>query len=273
MHLDMMVFRTRSTADRPALDRALPNIPIMYAQLPPVFRAPADDQPLDLTFEGFRTEAFEVLARLRAEPHVEQYRKEKEAFRIYVQEPFKRYRDDLVVNGVLPNGLPFETEKNVFSRILKNDFGAGGSHHHLWMAFYRPPRKRLTDLQLSHAIYPHQFTCGLYAGDYAKGLFTAARQRMLDEAPVGLGILNELIRSGYRFSFAPHVTKPVGWPEFDDPLDAWPEGLSRAKGIWVRRAFPRELVIEWGPELVRHALREQERLWPLYRFWAEAERG
>ena len=233
----------------------------------PPFVHPA---PLALSFEGYAPEAFETLERLRREPHVARYREERAALRRYVQEPFARYRDDLVLNWVIPNGLPFETEKNVFSRVLKNDFGAGGSHHHLWLAFYRPPRKRLTDLQLSHAVYPDGCTVGLYAGAYARGLFEPARARMLAEEETALGLLNALIGRGYRFSFAPHVTKPEGRPEFVEALSALPEGLRRAKGIWVRRAFPREDVLAWGPGLVARALEEQAALWPLYRFWAEA---
>ena len=117
-------------------------------------------EPLDLTFEGFAPEAFAILERLRDEPHIAQYRKEKAGIKRYITEPFKRFRDDLVVNWVLPNRLDFETEKNVFSRLLKNDFGAGGCHHHLWMAFYRPGRRRLTDVQLAPCITPDGFTMG-----------------------------------------------------------------------------------------------------------------
>jgi hypothetical protein len=229
--------------------------------------------PLVLSFEGYAPEAFETLGRLRREPHVARYRKEKEALRRYVQEPFARYRDDLVLNWVIPNALPFETEKNVFSRILKNDFGAGGSHHHLWMAFYRPPRTRLTDFQLAHAIYPDRCTVSLYAGEYARGLFESARARMLAEEDDALRLLNALIRRGYRFSFAPHVTKPEGLPAFDAPLKRLPEGFRRAKGIWVRRAFSREDVLAWGPGLVARALEEEAALWPLYRFWVSSVDG
>jgi hypothetical protein len=241
--------------------------------LPPVPAAAppfVHPEPLALSFEGYRPEAFATLERLRREPHVARYRQEKEALRRYVQEPFARYRDDLVLNWVLPNRLPFETERNVFSRILKNDFGAGGSHHHLWMAFYRPPRTRLTDLQLSHAVYPDRCTVGLYVGAYAEGLFGPARARMLAEEDAALGLLNALIRRGYTFAFAPRVTKPEGRPAFDAPLEALPEGLRRAEGIWVRRAFPRADVLALGPGLVGRALEEQAALWPLYRFWAEA---
>ncbi len=243
------------------------------AALPPVPDAAppfARPEPLALSFEGFSGEAFATLGRLRAEPHVGRYREEKAALERHVAAPFRRYRDDLALNWVLPNGLPFETEKDVFSRILKNDFGAGGSHAHLWMSFYRPPRRRLTDLQLSHALYPDGFRCGLYAGAYARGLFEPARRRMLGEPEQALALVNALIRRGYTFAFAPHVTKPEGVFSYAEPLARWPAGLSRASAMWVRRAFGRADVLAWGPALVAQALDEQEALWPLFLLWAEA---
>jgi hypothetical protein len=243
-----------------------PDLPPVPAAGPPFVR-PA---PLALAFEGFGPEAFATLARLRAEPHVARYRQEKAALERVVVAPFRRYRDDLALNWVLPNGLPFETERGVFSRLLKNDFGAGGAHHHLWLSFYRPPRKRLTDLQLAHAVYPDGFRVGLYLGAYARGLFGPALRRTLDEPDEALAHLNALLGRGYVFAFAPRVTKPEGHPEFDAPLDRLPDRLARAEGIWVTRRFPRADVEAWGPALVARALDEVERLWPLYLFWAEA---
>ncbi|MEM6328137.1 MAG: hypothetical protein AAF791_13570 [Bacteroidota bacterium] len=243
-----------------------PDLPPVPTARPPFVRP----EPLALSFEGFPAEGLDALARLRTEPHIERYRKEKEVLTRAITAPFKRYRDDLVLNWVLPNGLPFETERNVFSRILKNDFGAGGSHSHLWMSFYRPPRKRLTDVQLSHAVHPDAFRWGLYIGEYSKDLFRAARQRLADEPTEALSLLNGLLARGYRLAFAPHVTKPEGHPEFEDELGALPEGIHRAKGIWVMRRIQREEMDALGPRLVAQAIEEQEALWPLYLFLAEA---
>ena len=242
-----------------------PDLPPVLAAEPPFVRP----EPLSLTFEGFPPEGYDALARLRAEPHIGQYREDKAVLDRAVTAPFKRYRDDLALNWVIPNALPFETERNVFSRILKNDFGRGGSHSHLWMSFYRRPRKRLTDLQLSHAVYPDGFRWGLYVGDYARGLFGPARERLAED-PAALPILNALLGQGYRLAFAPHVTKPEGHPEFTDALDAVPPGLERAKGIWVLRKISREQAEALGPGLVSAAIDAQEQLWPLYRFLAEA---
>jgi hypothetical protein len=228
-------------------------------------------QPLALQFDGFSEAAFAVLDRLREHPHIEQYRKEKEAIKVHITDPFKLYRDDLVVNWVIPNGLPFETEKNVFSRLLKNDFGAGGCHHHLWMAFYRPPRRRLTDVQLSHSLYPDGFVFGLYMGAYAKGLFRAAKRRMLDDPDRALALLNRLIQQGYSFTYAPSISKSLAKPTFTEPLDELPEDFGRAKGVWVRRTVPKARVLDLGGALVGEAIEAQGELWPLYTLWADAE--
>ncbi len=226
--------------------------------------------PPDLTFAGFPETGLDALARIKATPHIGQVRDEKPILKADVEAPFKRYRDDLALNWVLPNGLPFETEKGVFSRILKNDFGAGGAHHHLWMSFYRHGRKRLTDVQLSHAVYPDGFRWALYAGSYSGALFTAARERMVED-PEGLRLVNALLARGYRMAFAPHVTKPEGYPELTEPIDAFPEGLARAKGIWLAKRIDRAETLRLGPRLVTAGIDAQLELWPLYRFWTDAE--
>lgn len=245
----------------------------MPVELPPVptTRPPfVRPEPLDLTFEGFPQEGLDALARLKAEPHIGQYREDKSVLDRAILAPFKRYRDDLALNWVIPNGLPFETERNVFSRILKNDFGRGGSHSHLWMSFYRRPRKRLTDVQLSHAIHSDRFRWGLYIGDYAKGLFGPARDRLLHQPDHALAILNALIDQGYRLAYAPQVSRPEGHPEISEPLSDLPDGLAQAKGIWIQRSVSIGEVQALGPQLVAHAIDAQEQLWPLYRFLAEA---
>ena len=226
--------------------------------------------PLDLSFAGFPEAGLDALARLKADPHVGRYREEKGEIKAGIEGPFKRYRDDLALNWVLPNGLPFETEKGVFSRILKNDFGAGGSHHHLWMSFYREGRTRLTDLQLSHAVYPDGFRWSLYAGDYSGDVFRAARERTVEDPAGALAALNPLLGRGYRLAFAPHVTKPEGYPEVTAPLAALPDGLARARGIWVSRRIGRADLLALGPDLVSEAIDVQVALWPLYRFWIDA---
>lgn len=228
------------------------------------------EQP-DLTFDGFHPEAFEILDRLKVNPHVEQYRHEKEDIRQYLTDPFKRYRDDLVVNLVLPNALPLETEKNVFSRLLKNDFGAGGSHHHLWMSFYRLGSTRLKDIQLPHSIDPEGFSVGLYLGSHAPALLKEARQRIRTGASEFSALVTDLLAAPrWRFNYylgtgASEQSRRVDGPLFDVPAD-----LSRASGLWFRAHFEREEVVSWRGALVPHALRAMQDIWPLYLFFARS---
>ncbi len=234
---------------------------------------PAEDltlpERLDLTFEGFGPDAFALLERLRRHPHIEQYRTEKPGIERVLKAPFRRFRDDLVVNWVLPNRLAFETERNVFSRLLKNDFGAGGCHHHLWMAFYRPGFRRLTDLQLSHGISPDGFTTGLFVGEYGQALLRRARAQIEQAPDVFLRLVNPLLaQPGWRFAWTHGRRTSRAQPLAEAPLDDVSEALATARSLWVRRTFPREDVIAWQSGLVRQALEAVMALWPLYRFLA-----
>jgi len=223
---------------------------------------------LDLSFEGWSPEVFEMLDRIRATPHIDQYKKEKPGVTNLLKDPFKRYRDDLVVNWVLPNRLKLETETNVFSRLLKNDFGAGGCHDNLWMAFYRPHTKRLKDVQVSHKISPDGFDVGIYVGSYAENLLDQALTRIQQAPETYLDLVNPLLqRKTWRFSYhagsGERARKDTLW----EPMDALPEGLDAADGFWVRGRFPREQVLDWGPDLVRHGLQAVLDVWPIYRFY------
>lgn len=227
---------------------------------------------LDLSFEGFGPEAFAILDRLREEPHIEQYRKEKEdgALAHHLKDPFKRYRDDLVVNWVIPNRLDYETEKHVFSRLLKNDFGAGGCHHHRWMAFYRPEAgKRLKDVQLSHSLSDKGLTVGLYVGAYATDLLDQAKERIREEPERYRSLVNALLKrdEGWYFSYHYGSGKSKTAPTYRRPLESLPEDWPRADGIAVRRRLGRDAVRQWQSAVVREALEVVMDVWPLYRFY------
>jgi hypothetical protein len=225
-------------------------------------------EPLDLAFEGWTEDTFGILDRLRAHPHIEQYRNEKPGISTQLKEPFKRYRNDLVVNWVLPNRLDFETEKNVFARLLKNDFGAGGCKDNLWMSFYRPGRKRLKDVQISHNISPDGFDVGLFVGGYATDLLQQAKDRIEQAPDRYVGLVNPLLeRENWRFYFRTGSGKSKQRHTFESPLDAVPDELARANDIFVRRHFPRAEVLDWGPALVKHALDAVWAVWPIYRFY------
>ena len=218
-------------------------------------------EPLMLSFEGFRSEAFAALARLKAHPHIEQYRREKPVLRRHVQEPFKRLRDDLVANWVLPSALALETERNVFSRFLKNDFGAGGCYAHYWMAFYRKGRRRLADVQLIVSLHADGLRVGVYAGEPARAVWQAVRAR-LPEA--GEDIWRSIVPL---LQFKIYSRRgDVRWVCVQEDLHRLPTLLKGAEGIWVGRTLPRAEVLQRGPEVVPWILASWRMVWPLYRF-------
>lgn len=222
----------------------------------------------DRTFEGWSSEVFEMLSRLRAEPHIDQYEKEKPGVTNHLKDPFRRYRDDLVVNWVLPNRLNFETERNVFSRLLKNDFGAGGCHDNLWMSFFRPETRRLEDVQITHRVSPDGFAVGVYVGARATELLKQATARIETAPSTYLDLVNPLLEEeGWQFythrGSGDNESKTV----FTDPLDRPPDTLNGADGIYVRHYISREETLALGPALADQALDLIFDVWPIYRFY------
>lgn len=231
-------------------------------------------EPLDLSFQGFPEEAFAILQRLRAHPHIDQYRKDKPGIQAHIKTPFKHYRNDLVVNWVLPSRLALETEKNVFSRLLKNDFGAGGCHDNRWMAFYRPGYRRLTDVQLSHSLGPDGLKIGLYVGSYGTEVLAQVQAAIAQQPERFLDLLNDRLsdnRWTFRFYRGSGAQRKAH--TFDQPLAAIPEALASADGVWLRTRIPAEVVVSDGPHLIQRVLDHIAELWPLYRFYVQDQSG
>jgi hypothetical protein len=251
------------TTDATAIDP--PQVPVEDMHRP--------DAP-NRTFEGWSTEVFEMLDRLRAEPHIDQYKKEKPGVTDHLKDPFRRYRDDLVVNWVLPNRLGFETEKYVFSRLLKNDFGAGGCHDNLWMSFYRPETRRLEDVQITHRVSPDGFAVGIYVGAYATDLLAQAKARISEAPATYLDLVNPLLA---REDWQLHTHSGSGdnktQPVHTEPLDRVPDSVERADGIHVRHYISRDETLRLGPELVDRGLDLVFDVWPIYRFYLAEEGG
>ncbi|CAN5541216.1 hypothetical protein BH23BAC4_BH23BAC4_04870 [soil metagenome] len=223
-------------------------------------------------FPGFDERAFEILRSLRESPSVAHFQTIKSTFDRAVRAPFRLYRDELAIRLVLPNQLPFETERNVFSRIPRNDFGKGGAHHYYWMAFYRFGLSRLQDVQLSHGLHPDRFVVGFYVGAQANHVFEVARERLVGNVDVVLPMLNALFQAGFVLELGRGTTRASATLTVDKPVEIVPEEMSRAQAIWVSRSIPRETVVALGPRLVDRALETLALLWPLYVFCTRPSR-
>lgn len=233
-------------------------------ELPGVLQFPDN---LSISFEGFSPEAFEVLKAIKQAPHIETYRALKSEIDQEITAPFKKFRDDLVVNWVLPNGIPFETERNVFSRLLKNDFGAGGCHHHQWMSFYRIGLRRLKDVQLAQTIRHNGFSSSLFIGENAPDVFMQVKKHISNEPETFLKLVNALIEGeGWSFRMRPQKAKRDEYMIIDQPIMNLPDGIDRAKGIWWHTFYPEDTIFNEGRKLVLSSLQAVEALWPIYLF-------
>ncbi len=143
------------------------------------------------TAEGyFSRRTFELLSDLHANPTKEFYLAHKDEFKTHLEEPFQQlFRD---VAAELPPQITqvMETEKRIFGRILKNDFGRGGAWDFCWGAFYPQGGKRTEDAQLSMWINREWLEFGFYIGAYG----TARRRRFMRHCQENYATLARLLQ-------------------------------------------------------------------------------
>lgn len=120
-----------------------------------------------VTDAAFTRETFTLLAALDETPTLVFYRAHEEAFREQVIGPFQA-----VFHGVcqqLPVAITdrMETDKNLFSRVAKNDYGQGGAWSHYWGALSLKGLKKTESAQLLLWMNYEYLECGFTIGHYA----------------------------------------------------------------------------------------------------------
>jgi 5-methylcytosine-specific restriction enzyme B len=117
---------------------------------------------------GMGPQTFELLERLHADPTAAYYLAHKPEFEALVERPLQ----DLLRKAALD--LPpqaqelLETERNLFSRIPKNDYGRGGAWDFYWGALYPKHGKRIADAQLFVVLNRLMLEFGFSVGDYGR---------------------------------------------------------------------------------------------------------
>jgi len=116
----------------------------------------------------FGEEAFSLMQQLRENPNVSYYTANKAIYLEKIEEPFHSLMRK--ISSKFPESIlkEMETEKNLFSRIPKNDYGKGGIYDYYWGAFYPKESKRTDSLQLYVMITPDVFRFGFDIGVYDK---------------------------------------------------------------------------------------------------------
>ncbi len=114
----------------------------------------------------FVQRAFELMGGLAENPTKEFYAAHKEEFKGLVERPFQSLIKH-VASKLSPTITDvIETEKGVFARIQKNDWGRGGAWPFYWGAFYPKGGKRIRDAQLFAWMNGDCLDFGFFVGEY-----------------------------------------------------------------------------------------------------------
>ncbi|MDI3524173.1 MULTISPECIES: DUF2461 family protein [Kosmotoga] len=156
------------------------------------FREIVETPPGTFSDGLFTEKTFELLDQLHENPTRAFYHERSGEFDKYVVEPVKELMT--TVASKLPKEMKekLETEKSIFGKIPKNDFGRGGAWDHFWGAFYPRGRKRIESAQLfvwiNRDVMRYGFSIGMYGGSDAK-VFT---KNLRENARQIIHIFNEM---------------------------------------------------------------------------------
>ncbi len=193
--------------------------------------------PEDEEMSAFTTRTFELLKGLHEDPIKDYYSAHKAEIQRYVIEPFQALMRR--VAALLPPAITeiMETERRIFSRILKNDYGRGGAYDYYWGAFYPKDSKRTNDAQLIAWITRELLGYGFRIADSAadkKETFV----KNVQAHPEVIGILKERIPdlahyltghlSAGELEWA-KTSKPGDWETFFDAPDLFQFDLTRVR--------------------------------------------
>ncbi|MCX5906590.1 MAG: AAA family ATPase, partial [Deltaproteobacteria bacterium] len=173
----------------------------------------------------FAFESFQLLADLHENPTQSFYQHLRDEFKRFVEEPFQQLFREVVAS--LPPSMTalLETEKRIFARIPKNDFGKGGAWSFYWGALYPQNGQRMRDAQLFLGMNRERLEFGFHIGVYG----SEQRKRFLkncQKAQEGLvallkeSLTNEPWKFGINDEFigGENVRKPMvrnlGWKEW-----------------------------------------------------------
>ncbi len=214
----------------------------------------------------FDKKAFELLAGLREHPLQSFYEEHADEFDAAIEAPLRRLMSN--VASALPASITaaLETQKRIFSRIPKNDYGKGGAWDFYWGAFYPKGGKRTADAQFYVFISSMGLRYGFYIGDYG---IDPKRQfaENCREYGTELKALLEPALAGADFRFG-DTSRSLGssLPSTDGGKLTWSEWLSNpeAYGVGVTVESSPDLVVKVSEaDITAQVVKTFERLFPL----------
>jgi len=192
----------------------------------------------------FAPRAFELLRLLRDAPTKETYQSHKDELQKLIEEPLRALFREAVAR--LPGAMlsVLETEKRVFSRFLKNDYGQGGAWPWLWAAAYPKGTKRIDGAQMYIFVEAERVDMGFYIEESSNEI----RSRLtMNLERFGQDLKEPLLGfwSGHPFDYGHRVADAGAAFGFEG--SAWFDRVSQPDGA---KGNPIRVGWTWRPEEV-----------------------
>lgn len=215
----------------------------------------------------FNSSSFELLEQLHENPTRKFYQKHKEAFKKYLEDPFQQLFRHVIASLSPTIHDRLETEKGLFARVIKNDFGKGGAWDFYWGAIYPKGGKRINDPQLFMWINRDGLEFGFYIGEYG----TDRRHRFIRNTQANHGVLYNMLNESLGridLQYGEHDefvggTKGIGIAKSTVSLQDW---LKKPEEVGIHAAvfLAKEKVIQHSAEqLSEEIVKTYQALFPL----------
>jgi 5-methylcytosine-specific restriction protein B len=230
-----------------------------------------EGQGIAAPIEGFNEHTFEFFEGLHEHPTASYYHAHKADFERFVETPLQGLFSRLA-RRLPPEMLQrLETEKWLFAKILKNDYGKGGAWDFYWGALYTKGAKRTAAPQLFATINRNHLRFGFAIGDHGLRYKTRFAERAAESADRIAQILDAPLKEiGVKFGSAYHDAVDNGdKPPTQLTFSEW-LGDPDALGYMAAVSLPRdELLLLNIKDLENRVLGTFEALFPLARLAAE----
>ncbi|MBC8466532.1 MAG: AAA family ATPase [Deltaproteobacteria bacterium] len=160
-----------------------------------------------------------------------------------------------------------ELEKQLFSRILKNDWGKGGAWDFYWGALYPKGGKRIRDPQLFMWINRDRLEFGFYIGEYGSDQRNRFTRNAQANQKILYNIMNESL-AGSDVQYGEHDefvggTKGIGVDVSRPSLQDWLNNPEES-GVHAAVLLPKEAVLQYSTEqLSKEIIQIYQALFPL----------
>ncbi len=202
----------------------------------------------------FTPETFDLLSAIARTPTAAFYLDHKAEFKQHVEAPLQALLRQSTQRMPEMVRARMETERNLFSRFLKNDFGHGGAWANYWGALYPKGSRRIADAQLAVWMDRRRVGVSFYINDYGKLPRERFRRNCARFQSVLPGLLRHLVENSRIMLARDGRTQfdAQGYLVPEQPM-RWAEWLAdpAAGDYWAFTSFrPEDVLVLPAAELV-----------------------